>query len=126
MPWLRSRHSEQSAELDTLLCEYFEHQLEAAAERLPQLARAELHPVCSFRHTTATHLLMAGVSLPEIQDLLGHARPETTMRYRAVSLERKRHALERLLELRNLDSSQAARPARQQPDQSLIDWLERL
>ena len=42
--------------------------------------------------------MMAGVSLPEIQDILGHARPETTMRYRAVSLERKRPALARLLE----------------------------
>ena len=73
------------------------HYLTLAADKLPQLARRELHPVCSYRHTTATHLLMAGVSMPEIQDLLGHARPETTMRYRAVSLERKRHALSRLL-----------------------------
>jgi len=101
--------------------------IEAVARKMPQLARRELHPVCSFRHTTASHLLMAGVSLPEIQDLLGHSRPETTMRYSAVSLERKRHALERLLELRSPNPSQSAdtspKPAE---DQNLLDWLERL
>lgn len=101
--------------------------IEAVARKMPQLARRELHPVCSFRHTTASHLLMAGVSLPEIQDLLGHSRPETTMRYSAVSLERKRHALERLLELRSPSPLQSAdtmpKPAN---DQNLLAWLERL
>jgi integrase/recombinase XerD len=102
--------------------------LQAAAHSLPQLARQELHPVCSYRHTTATHLMMAGVSLPEIQDLLGHARPETTMRYRAVSLERKRHALARLLELRNHPRADTATDTLPEwPDnQQLLDWLERL
>lgn len=103
--------------------------IQAAAFSLPQLKREELHPVCSFRHTTATHLLMAGVSLPEIQDLLGHVRAETTMRYRTVSLDRKRHALHRLLELRELppgrdDTHQVESAAAL--DQNLIDWLERL
>ncbi len=98
--------------------------IQMAAASLPQLEREELHPVCSFRHTTATHLLMAGVSLPEIQDLLGHARAETTMRYRTVSLDRKRHALHRLLELRERDSGNDAHPA--PLEQNVIDWLERL
>ena len=103
------------------------HYLEAAARHLPKLRRPELHPVCSIRHTTASHLLMAGVSLPEIQDLLGHVRLETTMRYSAVSLERKRHALARLLELRTPQPSQTGDDATSPAGhQELIDWLERL
>ena len=89
-----------------------------------------MHPVCSYRHTTATHLLMAGVSMPEIQDLLGHARPETTMRYRAVSLERKRHALSRLLAIRNQKPGDHQTSAQVFPgwanSEEAIDWLERL
>ena len=73
---------------------------------------------------------MAGVSLPEIQEILGHARPETTTRYRAVSLERKRHALGRLLALRNKKSEPAQNDAQKLPQwagsQEAIDWLERL
>ena len=102
--------------------------LQAAARKLPQLLRPELHPVCSFRHTTATHLCMAGVSLPEIQDILGHVRPETTMRYRALNLERKRHALSRLLALRaNKASATSTKTEPESTDsQRTIDWLERL
>jgi site-specific recombinase XerD len=102
--------------------------LQTAARKLPQLLRPELHPVCSFRHTTATHLCMAGVSLPEIQDILGHVRPETTMRYRALSLERKRHALGRLLALRgDKPPATATKTAPECTDsQHTIDWLERL
>jgi len=103
--------------------------IDHAARTLPQLARTELHPVCSFRHTTATHLMMAGVSLPEIQQLLGHARPETTMRYRALSLEHKRQALERLLALRvhkHQGAAGSSAPAPTQSAEDALDWLERL
>ena len=74
---------------------------------------------------------MAGVSLLEIQEILGHARPETTMRYRTVSLDRKRRALTKLMELRNQkndpirDSSRQTLPEWTESKEA-FDWLERL
>jgi site-specific recombinase XerD len=49
--------------------------------RLARRARVPLVSLHQFRHTCASDLLENGASLPEVQQLLGHRRVETTCRY---------------------------------------------
>lgn len=55
-----------------------------ACRRAGLKRRATLH---DLRRAYGTHLLEQGVHLRTIQVLLGHSRPETTMRYTAVSAD---------------------------------------
>ena len=47
-----------------------------------------------MRHSTAVHLLQAGVDINTIRAWLGHVSLETTNRYAEVDLEMKARALE--------------------------------
>lgn len=63
------------------------------------IPRVTLH---QFRHSCASDLLEAGVRIPEVQQLLGHAAIESTIRYAAVSgperaLAMSKHPLNRIL-----------------------------
>ena len=58
----------------------------------PTLASKRIHPH-SLRHTTAIHLLKAGVDFATISQWLGHASLNTTMRYARADLDLKRQAL---------------------------------
>ena len=63
-----------------------------AASAVPSLAGKRIHPH-SLRHTTAVHLLKAGVDFATISQWLGHASLNTTMRYARADLDLKRQAL---------------------------------
>ena len=55
--------------------------------------RAKRVDAHSMRHSTAVHLLCAGVDIVTISQWLGHASVSTTLRYATVDLDMKRQAL---------------------------------
>jgi integrase/recombinase XerD len=63
-----------------------------AKARLPSLAAKRISPH-SIRHTTATHLLRAGVDINTIRAWLGHVSLDTTNMYAETDLETKAKAL---------------------------------
>ena len=64
----------------------------ACADAAPTLTGKRIHPH-SIRHTTAIHLLKAGVDFATISQWLGHASLNTTMRYARADIDLKRQAL---------------------------------
>ena len=67
-------------------------------------ARAELtpppHPIHSLRHSFGTTMAAAGVPLPVLQELMGHADVKTTRRYVHVNERQKRDAIASVWERR--------------------------
>ena len=92
--------------------------VKAATETNPDLAKRRISPH-TIRHTTAMHLLQAGVDMSVIALWLGHESPATTHHYIEADLTMKEHALARLQEPEvNIQRYRA-------PD-SLIDFLKTL
>jgi len=91
-----------------------------AAKQVPSLATKRVTPHV-FRHTTAVHLVAAGVDVTVIRSWLGHAHLDTTNRYAQATLETKRAALEQLA-----PNARSASPPRWQQDDALLTWLESL
>jgi integrase/recombinase XerD len=69
-----------------------ERTVAVATATTPSLAAKRVGPH-TFRHTTAVHLLRAGVDINTIRAWLGHVSLETTNRYAEVDLEMKAKAL---------------------------------
>ena len=62
------------------------------AEKMPSIKEKRVSPH-TIRHTTATHLLQAGVDINTIRAWLGHVSVETTNIYAEVNMEMKAKAL---------------------------------
>jgi site-specific recombinase XerD len=87
----------------------------------PTLAAKRLHPH-SMRHSTAVHLLKAGVDLTTISHWLGHTSVNTTNRYVTVDLEMKREAIAKARPVD--DGTDPVAPWHS--DASILEWLEAL
>jgi site-specific recombinase XerD len=71
-----------------------ERYAKAVGQNMPSLKRKRVSPH-TIRHTTATHLLRAGVDINTIRAWLGHVSLNTTNIYAEVDLEMKAKALAR-------------------------------
>jgi len=91
-----------------------------ASAMVPTLRAKRLHPH-SMRHSTAVHLLRAGVDITTISHWLGHASVTTTTRYATVDLDMKRKAIEQAH-----PADFAPGSALWRTDASVLAWLEAL
>lgn len=87
----------------------------------PSLSRKRVHPHI-LRHSTAVHLLQAGVDLVSISHWLGHASVETTNRYTDVDLNAKRAAIDKAGPIGTFEPTLS----RWSTDTSILEWLESL
>ncbi len=92
--------------------------VQSATGAFPDLAKRRVSPH-TIRHTTAMHLLQAGVDISVIALWLGHESPATTHHYVEADLTMKERALAKLHE-------PAAKIQRYRAPDSLIDFLKSL
>ena len=92
-----------------------------AQRAAPTLGTKRVHPH-TMRHSSAVHLLQAGIDLVTISHWLGHASVETTNRYAVVDLETKRAALAKAGPVGDDDPELAV----WRSDASILTWLEAL
>lgn len=92
--------------------------VQAAAKQIPSLAEKRVSPHL-FRHSTAVHLVAAGVDITVIRSLLGHANLNTTNHYAQANLETKRRALETV-------NNRPGKPPLWRREPELLEWLDSL
>lgn len=91
----------------------------AASERCPELKRHKVSPHV-FRHSTAMHLLQAGVDITVIALWLGHESPTTTHGYVEADMTMKERALAAIA------APQTPKGNRYRPPDDLLKFLESL
>ncbi len=92
------------------------------AEKMPSITTKRVSPH-TIRHTTATHLLRAGVDINTIRAWLGHVSLATTNVYAEVDLEMKAKALANC-EVKGKKGKTPKKPWRQ--DKGLMEFLRKL
>jgi site-specific recombinase XerD len=65
-----------------------------ASATMPRLTQKRISPH-TIRHTTAMHMLQAGIDINSIRNWLGHASLETTHQYAQINLEMKTKVMEK-------------------------------
>jgi integrase/recombinase XerD len=96
--------------------------LAECTEQISTLKDKRIHPH-SLRHTTAVHLLKAGVDFATISQWLGHASLNTTMTYARADIDLKRQALMQVFP----DAPRPPRPGRVRLERlDVAGWLRRL
>jgi site-specific recombinase XerD len=94
--------------------------VKTAAASEPTISSKRVTPHL-FRHSTAVHLVAAGVDVTVIRSWLGHAHLDTTNHYAQANLETKRKALEQV------DAKfRSTKPPRWKRDADLMAWLDSL
>ena len=88
----------------------------------PSIAKKQVSPH-TIRHTTATHLLRAGVDINTIRAWLGHVSINTTNIYAEVDLEMKAKALA-MCEIK--DTKESTDTKHWRDDKDLMDFLNKL
>jgi integrase/recombinase XerD len=95
--------------------------LARCAEEEQSFRGRRIHPH-TLRHTTAVHLLKAGVDFATISHWLGHASLNTTMAYARADMDLKRQALARIFP----DAPRPPRKGRARDGVDVVAWLQRL
>jgi integrase/recombinase XerD len=96
--------------------------VDSASKQAPTLADKSIHPH-SLRHSTAVHLLKAGVDIATVGQWLGHSGLNVTMRYARADMDMKRQALEQVFP--DVVPSASGKTIIDH-DAGLMGWLRRL
>lgn len=99
--------------------ELVERHAAAAGKQVPSITAKHVSPH-TIRHTTATHLLRAGVDINTIRSWLGHVSIDTTNVYAEVDLEMKAKALAAC------EPESAATTKRWRTEPAVMDFLRSL